>query len=145
MRFTVKTSCALLGAALVAAPASALAKDDPVAKQANQVSAEAKELGNAVTKLNNTVANESRPDRDQTIAYSNDQSNTDGDRNDHHDDDLGKWGLLGLLGLAGLLGLKRRDDRDRAYRTDGPGYEDATTTRSTASIRRPGPETDTRL
>ena len=131
MTFKLKTRHALLAAALVTAPAAALAQD--VEAQANQVAAEAQDLDQAANELATTIDDQAA--RDATAGGEGDR---EGER-DRGDDDGFPWGLLGLLGLAGLLGLKGRD-RDRHDHVDRTGYDRTTTgTRTTAG------DTDRRL
>ena len=127
MTFKLKTRHALLAAALVTAPAGALAQND-VQAQTNQVAAEAEDLDQAAQELANTT--EQQAARDDAAA------DGEGDRDGDRDDKDFPWGLLGLLGLAGLLGLKGRDRDDHIDRRD---YDRTTGTRTTTG------DTDRRL
>lgn len=126
MIINLRTRPVLLAAVFAALPTAVLAQDNMVDDQANRVAAEAQELEQAATTLDNRVAEAALASANDAAAYPG-SDNYGRDRGG--DDDHGKWGLLGLLGLAGLLGLKRRDDAlDRDRRT-------TTTTTGTAGTR----------
>jgi hypothetical protein len=113
-----------LAAALAILPAPALAKEDNLAKRAQDIAEQANDVQAQAGALANDAANaDAARDADTTAARrdGDPDGNAANDRDDDHDGF--PWGLLGLLGLAGLLGLKRNDRDPRrdphVYTTGG--------------------------
>jgi MYXO-CTERM domain-containing protein len=104
MKMHRTTSKWLVGAALLALPAAAVAQDNAsVAGSTSDLNAS---TTTGTTNLNSTTADPAFAD--DTLNASEPYTEV---RDDDDDDDF-PWGLLGLLGLAGLLGRKRHDAAD---------------------------------
>ena len=108
-----------VAAVLALLPAPALAKEDNLAKRAQDIAEQANDVQAQAGALANDAANaDAARDADAAAARGDRDDDGNAARDDRDDDHHGfPWGLLGLLGLAGLAGLKR-NDRDTTRRGD---------------------------